>query len=155
MICGDFNINVLKTNLLTQTYLTSTHSNGFSITLSEPTWVKNGSATYINHFIYQNLIADCEISDHQDFSEHYPVLQRWAIKRTEDESKIVKDTSFLSYPSIVENYFFVLSHELEKAFSKLSNSSLSSFTAFYEVFLSVTELYDLFKQNNPKKEPYA
>ena len=152
VICGDFNINILKNNLLTQKYINSIHSNGFSITPSEPTRVTNSSATCIDHFIYQNLIADCEILDNQSFSDHYPVLLRWAIKNTGDESKIVRDTSFLRYPSIVEKYLFVLSHELEKTFSKLSNSGISSFTAFYEVFLSVTEHYAPFKQINPNKK---
>ena len=79
-------------------------------------------------------------------------MLRWAIKNTGDESKIVRDTSFLRYPSIVEKYLFILSHELEKTFSKLSNSGISSFTAFYEVFLSVTEHYAPFKQINPNKK---
>ena len=90
-----------------------------------------------------------EILDHQSFSDHYPVLLRRAIINTEDESKIVRDTSFLRYPSFVEKYLFVLS---DKTFSKLSNSGISSFTAFYEVFLAVTEHYAPFKQINPSKK---
>ena len=89
-----------------------------------------------------------EILDHQSFSDHYPVLLRRAIINTEDESKIVRDTSFLRYPSIVEKYLFVLS---DKTFSKLSNSGISSFTAFYEVFLAVTEHYAQFKQIRAKR----
>ena len=78
VICGDFNIT--KNNLLTQKYINSIHSNGFSRTPSELTRVTNSSATCIDHFIYQNLIADCEILDHQSFSDHYPVLLRWPVK---------------------------------------------------------------------------
>ena len=104
LACGDFSINILKNNLLSQKYINSIHSNGFSITPSEHTRVTNSSATCIDQFIYQKLIADCEILDHQSFSYHYPVLLRWAIENTEDESKIVRDTFFLRYTSNVEKY---------------------------------------------------
>ena len=79
-------------------------------------------------------------------------MLRSAKENTEDESKIVRDISFLRYPSIVEKYLIALSHELEKTFSKLLNSGLSSFTAFNEAFLSVTEHYAPFKQINPNKK---
>ena len=61
--------------------------------------------------------------------------------------KIVRDTFFLRYSSIVEKYLLDLSHQFEKFFSKLSNRG-----AFYKVFLSVTEHYAPFKQINPNKK---
>ena len=67
VICGDFNIDTLKDNLLTQNYVNTINSNCFRLLPNEPTLVTDRFVSCIDHFIYQNLICDCIILEHQSF----------------------------------------------------------------------------------------
>ena len=37
ILCGDFNIDIIQNNLLTQNYLNAISSNGYEISSNEPT----------------------------------------------------------------------------------------------------------------------
>ena len=55
IVCGDFNINVLDTNQLTSTYLSTLRSNGFELIFLEPTRISQNTETCLDHFFVKNL----------------------------------------------------------------------------------------------------
>ena len=55
IVCGDFNINVLDTNRLTSTYLSTFRSNGFKLSFLEPTRISQNTETCLDHFFVKNL----------------------------------------------------------------------------------------------------
>ena len=54
VICGDFNIDTLTTNLVSSNYKNAIIGNGFEIQPENPTRVSENSKTCIDQFIYQN-----------------------------------------------------------------------------------------------------
>ena len=115
IICGDFTINTLKDNLLTQNFVNTINCNCFRLQPNEPTRVTDRSVSCIDHFIYQYLICDCVILEHQFFSDHYPVLFKSNIReKTETNSRLIRDTSFLHHRDKVDEYNILLNHEQTK-----------------------------------------
>ena len=75
IICGDFNINILETNQLTQNYKNIIKANGFELNDLPATRVTDSTATCIDHFIHQNIPeVSVTVLEQQNFSDHYPVL---------------------------------------------------------------------------------
>ena len=117
VICGDFNIDdTLEDNLLKQNYVSTINCNCFQLLPNEPTRVTDRSVSWIDLFIYQILICDCIILEHQSFSDRYPVLFKWNIQgKTETNSKLIRDTSFLHHRDKIDEYNIILNHQLTKA----------------------------------------
>ena len=97
VICGDFNIDILKPNLLTKSYRNVVQSNGFELYESAPTRVTNNSATCIDHFIYNNINeVTVDVLEHQSFSDHHPVRMNWNAQSQKINQRFpFRDTSFL------------------------------------------------------------
>ena len=103
-------------------------------------------------FFNQNLICDCIILEHQSFSDHYPVLFKWNTQvKTETNSKLIRDTSFLHHRDKVDEYNILLNHELTKALKSTYCCGSRAFDEFHKVFVSITDRFAPLKHIHPKR----
>ena len=72
-VCGDFNINVLDTNRLMSTYLSTLRSNGFELSFLEPTRISQNTETCLDHFFLKNLkVQKAFVMENQSYCDHLP-----------------------------------------------------------------------------------
>ena len=55
IICGDLNIDIMKTNLVSKNYQNTITANGFEKSEVYPTRITKISSTSLDHFIYRNV----------------------------------------------------------------------------------------------------
>ena len=55
IICGDFNIDILKTNNLSSKYIDSIEGNGFDQVIKQPTRTGNTCDTLLDHIIVKDV----------------------------------------------------------------------------------------------------
>ena len=103
ILCGDFNIDIIQNNLLTQIYLKAISSNGYEISSNEPTRVTENTQTCLDHFIFQYIpLPVLNVLKYETISDHYPILLEWKLKRENCHDEIpYRDTSFLKTPLTV------------------------------------------------------
>ena len=97
IICGDFNINILKKNDLTAAYFDIINSNGFELLNSNPTRISTSTDSCIDHFITKNV--EGKIKTHKDeksFSDHYPISLEIVAKHSNFKPELnFRDISFI------------------------------------------------------------
>ena len=138
IICGDFNINILETNQLTQNYKNIIKANGFELNDLPATRVTDSTATCIDHFIHQNIPeVSVTVLEQQNFSDHYPVLFSWSINYLPSNSvKIFRDTSFLKNSKKLKNYQENLKMNLVNIEKQIFSSNVQlGFKFFHNTFV--------------------
>ena len=80
VITGGFNIDTQVKNQLNSNYLCTISANDFEIANLETTRETSTSATFLDHFIYQNFASpEFSVLTQEKFSDHYPILMKWPI----------------------------------------------------------------------------
>ena len=100
VVCGDFNIDTLKDNLLTRKYLNGIKSNGCEICYHQATRIGPQAMSCLDHFIINNndVIQWKVLSDHC-FSEHFPTILSINLQTNKHcITQKFRDTSFLIHP---------------------------------------------------------
>ena len=73
IICGEFNINILKKNDLAAAYFDIINSKGFELLNSDPTRISTSTDSCIDHFITKNVEGKIKTHKDESFSDHYPI----------------------------------------------------------------------------------
>ena len=144
LICGDFNINTLEQNLLVENYQNCIAANGFEIFCNTPTRVTESTSSSIDHFIFQNLNGDAEVLEHQNFSDHYPIVFKFLIGEEKPNDVLsFRDTKFLNKPELRFEYQKLLRQKLNMSAMEILNTTdiNESFGIFNKVFLEVTNIF--------------
>lgn len=144
IICGDFNINILETNQLTQNYKNIIKANGFELNDLPATRVTDSTATCIDHFIHQNIPeVSVTVLEQQNFSDHYPVLFSWSINYLPSNSvKIFRDTSFLKNSKKLKNYQENLKMNLVNIEKQIFSSNVQlGFKFFHNTFVKTMNTF--------------
>ena len=75
IVFGDFNINVLDTNRLTSTYLSTLRSNGFELSFLEPPRISQNTETCLDHFFVKNLkVQKPFVMENQSYCDRPPTV---------------------------------------------------------------------------------
>ena len=116
VICGDFNIGIMKDNQLIKDYKNVIQSNGFELFETLPTRVTISSMSCIDHIIQKNCVPPkFFVLEYQSFSDHYHLTNKWKTTQNCSEVNTFRDTSFLKSPAKVKHYMVTL-HEHLKSF---------------------------------------
>ena len=140
IICGDFNIDTLVNNLVSQKYTNIIESNGFDFLIENPTRITDSSATCIDHFIARDIdISMAKVLDEQNVTDHCPIVLEFLISTKDFEiHKIFRDTKFLEIDQNVSNYLFNLNNELIRLDDNPPLCINGAFNDFQSLFLKVT-----------------
>ena len=97
VICGDFNINILKSNNLSSKYIDAVENNGFNQLIKQPTRVGYNSETLLDHMIVKDVNVKAAYAlENQSFSEHFPIILELNTQTSKKICpKIYRDTTFL------------------------------------------------------------
>ena len=75
VICGDFNINILKSNNLSSRYIDAVENNGFNQLIKQPTRVGYNSETLLDHMIVKDVNVKAAYAlENQSFSDRFPII---------------------------------------------------------------------------------
>ena len=73
IICGDFKIDILKTNKLSSKYIDSIEGNGFYQVIKQPTRIENTCDTLLERIIVKDVdVKNAYTLEDQTFPAHYP-----------------------------------------------------------------------------------
>ena len=160
VICGDFNIDLLKTTAFVNDYLDTLMSSGCSQFIKSPTRFSpdNSSQSLLDH-IYSNINSNnikCNIIQN-DISDHRPILTsiNYSLKTTNKRIKYIRDmTKFNSSEFLVD-----LQNRMNTLFNNSStnvNELVDKFlTTYNNVVNSNAPLRKLSKkQQKIKRQPY-
>ena len=141
VICGDFNIDTKVQNQITRKYSDVIVSNGFALfnEFDQATRVTDHSATYFDHFIYQNIpVFSSVVLSHQNIADHYPIMCVWSIDTDDDKliSQQYRDMKFIHDPIKVQAFLNSLEAGLGQRESELflfddPNEAFSIFNTEY------------------------
>ncbi|MEL6989481.1 MAG: endonuclease/exonuclease/phosphatase family protein, partial [Bacteroidota bacterium] len=154
IVCGDFNIDISKNNNLVSQLLNVHASNGFTQVINGPTRVCETSESCLDHVLIKNVhefetavLDDC-------FSDHFPILLKWHLKREEQvSSSYFRDLSILRTQAGITFLNEVLSENL-KIFIIDRNDINKSFNSFVSICQRVlNELLPMRMKNQMKTTP--
>ena len=142
IICGDFNIGILKTNNLSSKYIDSIEGNGFDQVIKQPTRIGNTCDTLLDHIIMKDVdVKNAYTLEDQTFSDHLPIILELITTTSHmQSSNSYRDTTFLKSKTQIENFNFALMHELQKIkwFENTSsvNDLFEDFQSRYDLMLN-------------------
>ena len=116
IICGDFNIDILKTNNLSSKYIDSIEGNSFDQVIKQPTRIGNTCDTLWDHIIVKDVeVKNAYTLEDQTFSDHLPIILELITTTSHmQSSNSYRDTTFLKSKTQIEKFNFALMHELQK-----------------------------------------
>ena len=116
MICGDFNIDILKTNNLSSKYIDSIEGNGFDQVIKQPTRVGNTCDTPLDHIIVKDVnVKNAYRLEDQTFSDHLPIILELVTTISHmQSSNSYRDKFFVESKTQIKNFIFALMHDLQK-----------------------------------------
>ena len=143
IVCGDFNINVLDTNRLTSTYLSTLRSNGFELSFLEPTRISQNTETCLDHFFVKNLkVQKAFVMENQSYCDHLPtVLQIETNNGISFSQTRFRDTSFLKSPKKMALFIETLSESLATIKYQEVDDVDNAFQKFEIAFNQVFEVF--------------
>ena len=146
VICGDLNIDIMKTNLVSKNYQNTIIANGFEKSEVYPTRITKNSSTSLDHFIYRNVVnPDIEIMQFTEVSDHCPIIFKFSFSQvnSESKSKVFRDVSFIKNAEKVKLYYETLNQNLARIRENISNAKDvdESFETFNNCFLNVTNQF--------------
>ena len=157
IVCGDINIDIKKHNSATAKYIDAIESNGFSLLSFSPTRVGENSETCLDHFITNVSDSIVSVLTHQNFADHYPVIMKFNKDSSDNDNEaiLVRDTSFLKSAEKVQNFNFVLLHEMNNLSLNENENVNNTFSRFHKTLLKVLDQFALMikKVNKTTKCP--
>lgn len=114
MIFGDFNIDILKDNLLIRNYIDAIHSNGFKVLNYEATRVAQHSRTCIDHVISNFPVLKEPSLLNFNISDHYPIRCEIATGVTIKCPEEFTQYTFFRDVNELCKFKFLLAHNISK-----------------------------------------
>ena len=143
ILCGDINIDTKKHNSATAKYIDALDSNVFSLLSFSPTRVEEYSETCLDHFITNVSDSIVSVLTHQSFADHYPVIMKFNKDSSDNdnEATLVRDTSFLKCAEKVQNFNFVLLHEMNNLSLNENENKNKTFSRFHKTLIKVLDQF--------------
>ena len=140
IVCGDINIDIKKHISATAKYIDAIESNGFSLLSFSPTRVEENSETCLDHFITN--VSDSIVSVF-NFADHYPVTMKFNKDSSDNDNEaiLVGDTSFLKSAEKVQNFNFVLLHEMNNLSINENEKVNKTFSRFHKTLIKVLDQF--------------
>ena len=144
VICGDFNINILKSNNLCSKYIDAVENNGFNQLIKQPTRVGYNSETLLDHMIVKDVNVKAAYAlENQSFSDHFPINLELNTQTSKKICpKIYRDTSFLKSKIEIEKLNQTLMNKLHYNDALDPSKGIDDlFAEFQSTFSSVLDKY--------------
>ena len=116
IICGDFNIDILKTNNLSSKYIDSIEGNGFGQVIKQPTRIGKTCDTLLDHIKVKDVdVKNAYTLEDQTFSDHLPIILELSTTTSHmQSSNSYRDIISLNSKTQIKYFNFVVMHELQK-----------------------------------------
>ena len=150
LIIGDINIDVLKQNAATLSYLTTIEANGCNFLNNKITRPASNGGSCLDHAICKNFdigMISVNVLMHENYSDHFPVLFQADLKSKNHYSRkyfTFRDTSNLKLNESINSLCECLVHIL-------TNKEITSFGTFHSTFIEVLNKYAPIKRVAPSK----
>ena len=118
IVCGDFNINTLKNDMLQSNCRNTIKANGFDMYINTPTRISETTQSCIDHFFAYNVKVDCaHVLAHQSFSDHYPITLDFKLHNfpTDHDPIKIRKCNFLKFEPKVTSFLTNLSCAMNNA----------------------------------------